>query len=168
MSEPPDTAADRLVELADRLRLLVRHLAGRTITARVELDDVVQEVFLRVLATPHERWRDLDDTRLWHYVAQAARNTVVDVARALRAARRRGRELTPGDWSRTAGFEPAAATRGQLTRLQQTEARAALEHAFVRLSAEHRRVLGLRQFAGLSAEETGRRLGRSATAVHSL
>ena len=36
------------------------------------------------------------------------------------------------------------------------------------LSAEHRRVLGLRQFEGLSAEQAARRMGRSATAVHSL
>jgi DNA-directed RNA polymerase specialized sigma24 family protein len=43
-----------------------------------------------------------------------------------------------------------------------------LEASFAELSGEHRRVLGLRQFAGLSARETGARMGRSESAIHSL
>ena len=43
-----------------------------------------------------------------------------------------------------------------------------LERAFLELDPEHRRVIGARQFEGLSAAETARRMARSETAVHSL
>ena len=43
-----------------------------------------------------------------------------------------------------------------------------LARSFLALPPEHRRVLGLRQFEGLSAEEAAARMGRSAAAVHSL
>ena len=45
---------------------------------------------------------------------------------------------------------------------------ARLMRAFEQLTPEHRRVLGFRQFQGLSARETAVRMGRSETAVHSL
>lgn len=171
--EPPGAGAapaDRLGALSGRLRLLVHHLTGRAIRAHVDLDDVVQEVLLRVLATDAAQWRDLDEPRLWRYVAQAARHTVVDLARAVRAARRRGPGRAPShaDWSRTGAAEPAATTRGPATRAAAAETAGELERAFAALSPEHRRVLGLRQFEGLSAEATAARMGRSAAAVHSL
>jgi RNA polymerase sigma factor (sigma-70 family) len=167
MSSPLERPAERLGAFAERLHLLVCHLAGRVIAAAVEVDDVVQEVFLRVLATGPANWQQLDDERLWSYLATTARHTVIDIARALRS-RAHGARLQRSDWSRTSGFEPAAATRGHLTRLVASEARRQLEAAFLRLSGEHRLVIGLRQFEGLSAEDTGRRMGRSAAAVHSL
>jgi DNA-directed RNA polymerase specialized sigma24 family protein len=43
-----------------------------------------------------------------------------------------------------------------------------LLRAFLRLTPEHRRVIGLRQLEGLPAAQAARRLGRSETAVHSL
>ena len=156
--------------MATRVRGLVRHLAGRQLCRRVELDDIVQEVLLRVLATEADDWRRFDDDRLWRYVRSAARHTVIDLVRAMRRARRESLADTPpaGDWSRTQGFDPPAATRGVLTRVIGNEAHGAVDAAFARLSAEHRRVIGFRQFEGLSAEQTGHRMARSATAVHSL
>lgn len=160
-------AAERLGALAGRLRLLVRHLAGRRLCARVEVDDVVQETLLRVLATGESAFGDLDDAELWRYVARAARNTVVDLARAMRRAGRVG-SPPAAEWSRTRGFDPPAATRGVLTRVAEAEGAATLERAYAALSPEHRRVIGLRQFEGLSAEAAGRRMGRSPAAIHSL
>jgi len=43
-----------------------------------------------------------------------------------------------------------------------------LEQRFRALPAEYQRVIGLRQFEGLSAREAAQRMGRSETAVHSL
>jgi DNA-directed RNA polymerase specialized sigma24 family protein len=40
--------------------------------------------------------------------------------------------------------------------------------AYGRLSPDHRRVLGLRQFEGLDARAAARRMGRSESALHSL
>lgn len=173
-SGDPGECADgeRLAAQERRLRLLLAHLAGRAVRARVELDDLVQEVFLRTLASA----RGLPEAEpgegpLWRLLALLARQTVIDAARALRAARRDGREehLAHSDWSRAgAGRAPAVRAPGPHTVAAGRETSAALARAFLTLTSEHRRVLGLRQFEGLSAEEAGRRMGRSASAVHSL
>ncbi len=166
--------ASRLGALQARLPLLCRHLAGRALLRRVEVDDLVQETLLRALA----READLPDpargdAELWRYVTTIARHTVIDAARAARrvpqaggraAFTRRGEESTAG--SGASGV--LARTAGAATRAAMTEDAARLRAAFERLSAEHRRVLGLRQFEGLSARETAARMGRGETAVHSL
>jgi len=167
---------ERLAALESRLRLLVVHLAGRAILARVEPDDLVQEVFVRALTAPGglppvdpER---PGDPALFALLARIARNTVVDVARTLRARKRAGRTdpLVRSEWSRVGVVESrvAAADAGPLTRAVGGETETGLVRAYRSLEPDHRRVIGLRQFEGLSAAETARRMGRSETAVHSL
>jgi RNA polymerase sigma factor (sigma-70 family) len=176
----------RLAAQERRLRLLLAHLAGRAVRARVELDDLVQEVHLRALASP----RGLpppggtgpaeatgaaqargdggaqDDPALWRLLAHLARHVVIDVARALRAAKRCGavEPLERSSWSRS----PADRAPGPHTAAAAAETSRRLARAFLALPAEHRRVLGLRQFEGLSARAAAARMGRSETAVHSL
>jgi RNA polymerase sigma-70 factor (ECF subfamily) len=170
----PASAADdgaRLTAQAARLGLLVRHLAGRAILARVDADDLVQEVYLRALSAPHGLpEREPGDGALFRFLVRLARNTVVDVARALRAAKRQGREtrLERSDWSRAGAAHPAARGPGPVTHAQGAETEERLAAAWQKLSPEHRRVIGLRQLEGLSAEQAGARMGRSAAAVHSL
>ncbi len=173
-SGDPGARADgeRLAAQERRLRLCLAHLAGRAVRARVELDDLVQEVFLRTLASARGLpAAEAGEGALWRLLALLARQTVIDAARALRAARRDGREerLTHSDWSRAgAGRTPAASAPGPHTAAAGRETSRAMARAFLTLTPEHQRVLGLRQFEGLSAEDTGRRMGRSASAVHSL
>ena len=102
-------------------------------------------------------------------LAQQARHTVVDVARALRAAKRDGvhEPLRRSDWSRSGAQVPAAGP-GPATAAAAREAGDALARCYLELAPEHRRVIGLRQFEGLSAREAASRMGRSETAVHSL
>ncbi len=171
----PDLGA-RLDARAGRLRLLVASLCGRAVRARFEVEDLVQEVYLRALADP-ARW-PAEPEELDRHLALLARHVVVDVARSLRAAKREG-ELgavrldgtTPGGAS-SAG--PAFVSRlrarspGPGTQAAQRELSGDLVGAYLRLAPEHRRVLGLRQFQGLGAAETARRMGRSEVAVHSL
>lgn len=163
----------RLAAQERRLRLLLAHLAGRAVRARADLDDLLQEVYLRALAPgagvpPEEQ----GEAALGRFLARLARNTVIDVARAIRTQKRDGREvaLSRSDWSRAGpGAERLAArVRGPATEVAAAEDSARVERAFERLSPEHRRVIGLRQLEGLSAREAARRLGRSETAVHSL
>lgn len=165
-------AGERLAAQERRLRLLVAHLAGRAVRARVELDDLVQEVFLRTLASPRGLpAAEPGEGPLWRVLAQLARQTVIDAARALRAARRDGREerLARSDWSRAGvARTPRTQAPGPHTAAAERETSRAMAQAFLALAPEHQRVLGLRQFEGLSAEESGRRMGRSASAVHSL
>ncbi len=171
-AEPGATDGARLGAQERRLRLLLAHLSGRALRARVELDDLVQEVFLRTLASARGLpAAEPSEGPLWGVLALVARQVVIDAARALRAARRDGREvrLARSDWSHAgAAHTPAAAAPGPHTAAAERETSRAMAQAFLALAPEHRRVLGLRQFAGLSAEEAGRRMGRSASAVHSL
>lgn len=152
------------------LLLLLAHLTGRRVRARVELEDLVQEVFLRALTAP----AGLPDSEqaLRGLLARIARHCVIDVLRAMRAAKRGGHEvrLQRSDWSRTGsvGGLLEASGAGPATLAAQAEQERALMEAFESLSAEHRRVVGLRQFEGLSAAESGRRMGRSESAIHSL
>ncbi|MFG0317726.1 MAG: RNA polymerase sigma factor [Planctomycetota bacterium JB042] len=164
------SGSGRLARQAGWLALLFVHLAGPRVRSRVDREDLVQEVFLRVLsagAHPPETERELR-----RYLATVARRVVFDVLRALRARKRDAHEL-PLDrsaWSEAGGLDDAlaASATGPLTGLAREEHRDALVAAFERLSPEHRRVLGLRQLEGKSAREAAARLGRSEAAVHSL
>jgi len=166
--DPSGDPGERLDGHGRRLRLLVAHLAGRAVRARVEPEDLVQEVYLRALSAP-EAWPapEPGDAALGRWLARVARHVVVDAARAIRAAKRdapTGR-LAPSAWSRVG---PAARVPGPRTLAQAAEGERRLLAAYERLAPEHRRVIGLRQFRGLSAREAAARMGRSEPAVHSL
>jgi len=180
MSFPEPSSANepsqggRLMALENRLRLLVHHLAGRAILARTEVDDLVQEVFLRAVT----RSAGLPpfgpgDAELYALLAQISRNVVVDVARSIRAAKRDGRTmpLVRADWSQVHGAAESQVVSlgpGPATHVAEAEAHTRMLEAYRQLEPDHRRVLGLRQFEGKSAKETGVRMGRSETAIHSL
>ena len=177
----PGALGLRLAQHQTGLHLLMTHLAGRAVRSRIEVDDLVQEVFLRALAQPRALPpEEAGDGALRRFLNLLARHVVIDVARALRAQKRAGntRRLVRSDWSCTgagpAGWgdvgedQLAASLAGVATRLDQRDELARLTKAFRGLSADHRRVLGLRQFEGLDARTTAERMGRSETAVHSL
>ena len=161
---------ERLAQQTHRLRLLVSHLAGRAILARVELEDLVQEVFLRALSAADIPAAEPGDPRLFRLLARIARNTVVDVARAIRSQKRdrSAAPLSRSDWSHAGSGEVASAGPGPATLVAGRETQRKMIAAYRRLPGDYRRVLGLRQFEGCSAAETARRMGRSETAVHSL
>jgi RNA polymerase sigma factor (sigma-70 family) len=168
-------AGGRIVAQGRWLRLLLMHLAGRSVRASVELEDLVQEVYVRAIQheakLPPEEPKDLP---LRRFLAKLARSVVVDAVRAIRARKRgggaRALRLTRSDWSSTGLLESlvAGVAPGPSTEVEQWDEQRRLLAAFEKLSPEHRRVLGLRQFEGLSAAETARRTGRSEDAVNSL
>jgi RNA polymerase sigma factor (sigma-70 family) len=173
MTSNPRDDGERFLALAPRLRLALAHLSSPSIRARVELDDLVQEVFLRAWSArrelpPHEP----GDACLYRLLVRIARNTVIDVARALRAHKRNARTvpLSRSDWSH-AGVRESQVVHdapGVSTQVAASEDWERLLNAFRALSPEHRRVIGLRQFESLSAAETAQRMKRSEAAVHSL
>jgi RNA polymerase sigma factor (sigma-70 family) len=170
---PDEELAQRLWRFEPRLRLLFAHLAGRKLRERIEADDLVQETFLRALGSvqslPPE---SAGEAELWRFLVHLARHVAVDAARAARAQKRSGLEqrLARSDWSTAGPHESqiAARTRGPATRAAEAESLERLAGAYLELAPEHRRVIGLRQFEGLSAAQAGQRMGRSEVAVHSL
>jgi len=176
MSEPGELElGERLVAQGRWLRLLLMHLAGLHVRRFIELEDLAQEVYVRAVAHQHlvppEEPKDLPLRRL---LARLARTTVVDAIRALRSRKRGGgvapQRLTRSDWSQSGLLESlvAGVQPGPATEAGQWEEQARLLAAFDALPADHRRVLGLRQFEGLTAAESARRMGRSEDAVNSL
>ncbi len=155
------------------MRWVAVHCAGRALLRRLEVDDLVQEALLRAWQD-RDRWpaRDQNDAAFARWLALLVRHATIDAARASRARKRAAREerLDASDFSRS-GITPRdlpAQTAGPATRAAAAETRLSLERAFLRLCGEHRRVIALRQFEGLSAAETAARLKRSEVAVHSL
>ena len=171
--DPESELGERLGAFHQRLQLLLHHYAGRAIRAQVEIDDLVQEVYLRSVAQPGSiPPAEPGDAALWRYLARIARNAVIDVARSIRALKRDGATspLTRSDWSHAGPVanQLLAKTAGPATKLIAKETSEQLLDQYRALTPEHRRVLGLRQFEGLSAAETAARMGRSETAIHSL
>lgn len=167
---------ERLARHTPRLRLLIAHLAGRALRRNLEVDDLVQEVLLRVVsapaAVPAHDTTDAHDPELWRALSRVARHTVIDAARALRTRKRAG-GAEALRFASTAAHGPRASqfvldATGPATAALRRETTRDLVSSFERLTAEHRRVLGLRQFEGLGAAECARRMGRSEAAVHSL
>ena len=169
-TRPPDHAVgERLIAQADRLHLLLQHLASPGVLVRVPVEDLVQETFVRALQTESLPEGDPD---LYRYLVTVARHCVIDAVRALRARKRSAREvpLAYDDWTHCGprASQLLAETMGPSTRAVRGEEQESMRRAFATLDADHRRVIGLRQFEGLSAADTGERMGRSVTAVHSL
>ncbi|HVS19983.1 MAG TPA: sigma factor-like helix-turn-helix DNA-binding protein, partial [Planctomycetota bacterium] len=111
------------------------------------------------------------EAALRRYLAHLARHVVIDVARALRSAKRDGareERLERSSWSRAGALEPALEAAGPATRAAGSDELARVLAAYGRLAPDHRRVLGLRQFEGLDARAAARRMGRSESALHSL
>ncbi len=163
----------RLSEQSRWLHLLLLHMTSRRVRARVEIEDLVQEVFLRALTAPKGMPSEAEEEgALRRFLGRLARNTVFDLLRAMRAQKRSGEEapLARSDWS-VAGAQPeiiADRGPGPSTRAIREEEHLGLIRAFESLGSEHCRVIGLRQFEGLGAAEVARRMGRTETAVHSL
>jgi len=151
------------------LRLYVRARLGASLARSVEVDDIVQETWIRAFgALDRFEGRAEGDLRRW--LATLARHALADAARAARAAKRdagRSVRLERTDWG-TSGAGPAAQTAGPVTRTIRSERGRLLEEAYASLSASHRRVLALRQFEGRPAREVAGLLGSTEGAVHAL
>lgn len=166
---------EELEAVAGRVELLMQHLVGPGLGRRVDRADLVQETMLRLLRSDvtAERAEEGPDA-LWAHARTMARRVVVDAARAARHRPRRMSSLVPetasGDSSCADGVHRYSkeARPGPRTLAAHAESAAQWLEGFRRLSPEHRRVLGLRRFEGLSAADTAARMGRSETAVHSL
>jgi RNA polymerase sigma factor (TIGR02999 family) len=150
-------AFDRVLPLVyDELhRLAARYLAGERAMPTLQPTALVNEVRVRLLGWDAVKWNNRG--HFFGVSAQMMRRVLVDIARRRQAERRGGGSVRlPLDGIDVAATEPTADV---------LEVDAALE----RLAADDprkARVVELRFFGGLSAEETAEALGLSVRTVH--
>ena len=151
-------AFDRLIPLVyDELhRMALRQMSGERRNASMQATALVNEVCLRLMGWDQARWQNRG--HFFGVSAHMMRRVLVDIARRRQADRRGGREAVrvPLDVV-DAGVPPRDADL------------VAIDQALERLAtADSRkaRVVELRFFGGLSAEETAQALGVSVRTVH--
>jgi RNA polymerase sigma factor (TIGR02999 family) len=153
----PD-AFDRVMPLVfDELhRIAARHLAGERSDISLQATGLVNEVCLRLLGWDRIHWQNR--SHFFGVSAQMMRRVLVDLARR-RSAQRRG-----GSIIQHLSFEGL-----DLPASQPDEDLVAVDEALDALAVEDprkARVVELRFFGGLTAEETAEALGVSVRTVH--
>lgn len=149
-------AYDRLFALhTERALLFIRSRLGTKLRNSLESRDVLQDAYLAA----HQAFGDFawtDDGAFLRWLCRIIDHRLCDLGDHFAAAKRQPVDLPPPDRS------------GPLTQLDRAEHREKVAMALDKLSEDHRQVLLLRYFQGLSAEETGQHLQRSPGAVRNL
>lgn len=128
--------------------------------ARVEPEDLVQEVWCRVVAIGLDAGAEHFD----HQVFRTARYVLLEVARKARQVGRTS--IADGHTSRVRELQVVADTVSTITqRVARREACAALLRAGEELGDDDRQVFVLCGLEGLTAREAGARIGASSEAV---
>jgi RNA polymerase sigma-70 factor (ECF subfamily) len=149
-------AYDRLFALhTDRALLYIRARLGPRLREKVESMDVLQEAFLDA-HRDFARFEYTDDSAFSRWLCRIIENRIRDLDGYYAAKKRQPVQLPQSDPT----APPAA--------LERKEHIEKIARAMDRVSDEHREVLLCRYFQGLSAEETGARMNRSAGAVRKL
>jgi RNA polymerase sigma-70 factor (ECF subfamily) len=149
-------AYDRLFRLhADRALLFIRARLGPRLREKVESCDVLQEAYLAA----HQAFAQFEYTgeaAFLRWLCRIIDNRIRDLGDHFAARKRQAAPL------------PHSEPTGPLTALDRAENREKIAAALDRLHKDHRQVLLLRYFEGLSAEQAGQRMGRTAGAVRKL
>lgn len=149
-------AYERLFALhMDRLLVFVRARLGGAMREKVEPEDVLQDAWVAAL-NRFDQFEYTDDGAFLRWMCRIIDNRLRDANDYFRARKRQAIPL------------PLSAPTGPMTALQRAENRQRIEAALARLSDEHRDVILLRYFEGLTAEQAGERMNRSAGAIRSL
>ncbi|MGN6135764.1 MAG: RNA polymerase sigma factor, partial [Aureliella sp.] len=150
------SAADELFSIhSDRLRLFIRAKLGSRLRAKVEPDDVLQDAYAAALKSFGE-FQYTDDGAFLRWMCRIIDNRLRDAHDYFAAGKRQERPV------------PRSAPTGPLTALDRAENRLRIESELENLSPEHREVILLRYFQGLSTEEAAQRMNRTAGAVRNL
>jgi RNA polymerase sigma-70 factor (ECF subfamily) len=149
-------AYDRLFALhADRALMFIRVRLGRKLREHVESQDVLQDAYLAAHQA-FDQFEYTDDGAFTRWLCRIIEHRLCDLNDHFGALKRQAVEV------------PRSHPTGPLTALDRSEHRERVARALEALADDHRQVLLLRFFEGLSAEETGARMQRSAGAVRNL
>ena len=148
---------------AGRLLAFIRLRLGRDLRSRLESRDILQATLLK--SVEHIGDVQATDSRgLMAWLARIAEHEIRDRADYHHRQRRdAAREVLIDE-----AAVPPALTRSALSKLILSEEAERLETALDSLSENHRDVILLRKFEGLSFAEIGRRLGKSEDACRML
>jgi RNA polymerase sigma-70 factor (ECF subfamily) len=149
-------AYDRLFALhTDRVLLFIRSRLGPKLRTNLESQDVLQDAYLAA----HQafgKFTYTDDGAFMRWLCRIIEHRLCDLGDHFAARKRQPVEL------------PRLDPSGPVTKIDRTEHRERVAKALGNLSDDHRQVLLLRFFEGLTAEEIGEKLKRSPGAVRNL
>ena len=141
MLEVQDGAVEKLSILFERHHRMLFHFFQRMTSNPTLSEDLVQEVFLRVLRFRHT-FRGESQFTTWMY--QIARNAAMD------HFRKRKNEKS---WDEEDMEEPVSQEPGHADKMEQDEETILLREALSRLPAEKRELLILSRYQGLKYEQ---------------
>jgi RNA polymerase sigma-70 factor (ECF subfamily) len=149
-------AYDQLFALhTDRALLFIRSRLGPKLRTNLESQDVLQDAYLAA----HQAFAEFnytDDGAFLRWLCRIISHRLCDLGDHFAALKRQPVEI------------PRSNSSGPVTQLDRAEHRELVAQALDKLSDEHRQVLLLRFFEGLTAEEAGQVMQRSAGAVRKL
>jgi RNA polymerase sigma-70 factor (ECF subfamily) len=149
-------AYDRLFALhSDRALLFIRARLGRKLRESVESQDVLQDAYLAAHQA-FSKFEYTDDGAFTRWLCRIIEHRLCDLGDHFGALKRQAVAL------------PQSNPTGPVTAADRAEHRERIAQTLESLDDDHRQVLLLRFFEGLSAEETGARMDRTAGAVRKL
>lgn len=150
------TAFDELFSIhTERLLVFISARLGERLRARIEPQDVLQDAYAAAWQS-FSRFEYSDEGAFLRWMCCLIDRRLRDVHDYFTAARRQVQEV------------PQSAPTGPVTALARAESRERLQTALTQLSNEHREVILLRYFQGLTTEEAAERMQRSAGAIRNL
>lgn len=145
--------ADALQELLrryyPRVERIVRVRLGRALATKTTVDDLVQDVFLRVIESL-DTYEERDDAGWIDWVAKLVQREISNQARYHRAAKRDGpmARVVGADESER-GPDLPADTTAVPSKVSRDELKAVVDACLTELPENHREVVLLRDYAGL-------------------
>lgn len=140
---------------AGRLLVFIRARLGDRLRDKLEAEDVLQDAYASALNS-FDQFAYTDDGAFLRWMCRIIENRMRDAHDYFTAVKRQKIVL------------PKSALTGPSTYLNRAENQVAIENALQQLRPDHREVILLRYFEGMSAEEAGEFMNRSAGAVRNL
>ncbi|MEQ9410911.1 MAG: RNA polymerase sigma factor [Fuerstiella sp.] len=154
--EGDKAAFDQLFSIhTERLLVFISAKMGGRLRERIEPQDVLQDAYAAAFQG-FQQFDYTDDGAYLRWMCRIIDNRLRDTNDYFAAAKRQIHEI------------PRSAPTGPVTAFARAENRERLQAALVLLSDEHREVILLRYFQGLTSDEAAERMQRSAGAIRNL
>jgi RNA polymerase sigma-70 factor (ECF subfamily) len=150
------SAYERLFALhADQLLMFIRVRLGSRLAAKIDAEDVLQDAYLSAHRS-FDQFEYAEDGAFLRWLCRIVENRLRDWHDHFSAGKRQRVEV------------PRSDPTGPVTAFGRAEDRQKVEQALRLLDDDHRLVLLLRYFEGLSSDETATRMNRTPAAVRKL